>query len=75
LDHRGRGLVAGGLDPQNRLPVHRRTLRVCPRPHRGRAAFRASEPGYGSAIGVTVFIFSFVIVQLLIKFTRSRLTR
>ncbi|MEM4185054.1 MAG: sugar ABC transporter permease [Nitrososphaerota archaeon] len=40
-----------------------------------RAAFRASEPGYGSAIGVTVFIFSFVIVQLLIKFTRSRLTR
>lgn len=40
-----------------------------------RAAFRASEPGYGAAIGVTIFIFSFVIVQLLIKFTRSRLTR
>jgi raffinose/stachyose/melibiose transport system permease protein len=40
-----------------------------------RAAFRSSEPGYGAAIGVTIFIFSFVIVQLLIKFTRSRLTR
>jgi len=40
-----------------------------------RAAFRSSEPGYGAAIGVTIFIFSFVIVQLLIKITRSRLTR
>lgn len=40
-----------------------------------RVAFRSSEPGYGAAIGVTIFIFSFVIVQLLIKLTRSRLTR
>jgi len=40
-----------------------------------RAAFRASEPGYGSAIGVTVFIFSFVIVRLLIRATRSRIAR
>ncbi|MCS7145768.1 MAG: sugar ABC transporter permease [Nitrososphaerota archaeon] len=40
-----------------------------------RAAFRASEPGYGAAIGVTIFVISFVVVQLLIKFMRSRLTR
>jgi raffinose/stachyose/melibiose transport system permease protein len=40
-----------------------------------RAAFRASEPGYGSAIGVTVFIFSFVIVRLLIKAARSKIAR
>jgi raffinose/stachyose/melibiose transport system permease protein len=40
-----------------------------------RTAFRASEPGYGAAIGVTVFLFSFVIVQLLVKLVRSKLTR
>ncbi len=40
-----------------------------------RAAFRASEPGYGAAIGVTVFVFSFVIVQFMIKVVRSKLTR
>ncbi len=40
-----------------------------------RAAFRSSEPGYGAAIGVTVFVFSFVIVQFMIKVVRSKLTR
>lgn len=40
-----------------------------------RAAFRASEPGYGSAIGVTIFVFSFVVVQLIFRVTRSKMVR